>query len=109
MIGNEDANILGGRAGNDELTGNGRDDWLYGNEGDDTFIFGAGHGDDIIVDFSNDEDRIDLSAFSLTGFDALTIISEPDGAKIDLTEHGGGAILLHDFDMDNLDATDFLF
>ena len=60
-------------------------------------------------DFTNDEDQIDLSAFSLSGFDELTITSISDSVKIDLTEHGGGTILLQNFDAANLDAADFLF
>lgn len=109
LIGDETTNILRGRAGNDELTGNGGDDWLYGNEGDDTFIFGTGHGDDRIPDFTNDEDLIDLSAFNLSGFDDLTITSISDSVRIDLSEHGGGTILLQNFDLADLDANDFLF
>ena len=109
LYGLDGNDMLHGNEGQDVLDGGAGADRLDGGEGADFFIFGAGHGDDTIVDFSNDEDRIDLSAFNLTGFDDLTITSEPDGAKIDLTEHGGGTILLHDFDMDNLDAADFLF
>ena len=109
LTGGDNDNYLDGLDGNDELRGNSGDDWLIGNEGDDTFIFGAGHGDDIIGDFTNNEDQIDLRAFSLSGFDDLTITSEANGAKIDLTEHGGGTIFLQEFDMNNLDATDFLF
>lgn len=118
LTGDNGNNGLFGIAGNDVLHGNGGQDVLaggedadrlYGGEGADTFYFESGHGDDIILDFTDTEDRIDLSAFSLAGFDDLTITSEPDGAKIDLTEHGGGTILLYEFDMDNLDAADFLF
>ena len=93
LVGDNDANDLQGLDGDDEIQGNGGDDMLlgqagadrldggegadrlYGNEGGDTFIFGVGHGDDRILDFTNDEDQIDLSAFSLSGFDELTITS----------------------------------
>ena len=127
LTGNGNANFLQGLDSDDEIQGNGGDDLLfgeagadrldggegadrlYGNEDGDTFIFGAGHGDDRIFDFNNDEDQIDLSAFSLSGFDELTITSISDSVKIDLTEHGGGTILLQNFDAANLDAADFLF
>ena len=49
-----------------------------------------------------------LSAFNLPGFDDLTISSESNNVTIDLSEHGGGTILLVGFDIANLDATDFL-
>ena len=134
MRGDGGANTLRGLDGDDELRGNGGDDFLvgglgadrlYGGEGADlllgshgvgvigesvdVFIFGAGHGDDRILDFTNDEDQIDLSAFSLSGFDELTISSVSDDVMIDLSAHGGGTILLQDFDIADLDATDFLF
>ena len=127
LIGDNDANNLQGLDGDDDIQGNGGDDTLlgqvgadrlnggegadrlYGNEGDDTFIFGAGHGDDRILDFTNGEDLIDLSAFGLSGFDEVTISSISDSVKIDLTEHGGGTILLQHFDIADLDVNDFLF
>lgn len=127
LIGDNDANNLQGLDGDDDIQGNGGDDWLlgqvgddrlnggegadrlYGNEGDDTFIFSFGHGDDRILDFTNGEDLIDFSAFGLSGFDELTVSSISDSVKIDLTEHGGGTILLQNFDIADLDASDFLF
>ena len=118
LIGNESANSLQGLDGNDELRGNSGDDWLdggggadslYGDEGSDIFIFNAGHGDDTIIDFTNDDDQIDLSSFNLSGFDELTISSVSNDVEIDLSEHGGGTILLQNFEIGDLDATDFLF
>ncbi len=127
LIGDDASNSLRGLDGDDELSGNGGDDWLYGNagadqldggggtdrmygnEGGDIFIFSAGHGDDRILDFTDGEDQIDLSAFNLTGFDTLTTSFQSNNVTIDLSEHGGGTILLEGFDIANLDATDFLF
>ena len=133
LIGGNDDNYLDGIDGNDELRGNDGQDWLsggagadrldggsgtdtlYGNtngtsdESVDVFIFDTGHGDDTILDFADDEDQIDLSAFDLPGFDELTISSVSDDVMIDLSEHGGGTIQLQDFDIEDLDATDFLF
>ena len=126
LTGDDNTNSLRGYDGDDELGGNGGDDWLYGNAGDDRldggggidrmygnegsdiFIFSTGHGDDSILDFTDGEDRIDLSTFNLAGFDDLTTSSESNNVMIDLSEHGGGTILLVGFDIANLDATDFL-
>ena len=126
LIGDNGVDELRGRDGDDNIQGNGGDDRLfgeagadrlnggegadrlYGNEGDDIFIFNVRHGDDRIFDFTNGEDQIDLSAFSLSGFDDLTISSESNNVTIDLSEHGGGTILLVGFDIANLDTTDFL-
>ena len=113
---------LVGGMGADRLTGGAGNDTLYGytdrldNEesvGDvDVFVFDVGHGDDVIYRFFDNEDKIDLSAFNLSGFDELNLSYsdfDPPGTMIDLSAHGGGTIVLFEFDIANLDATDFLF
>ena len=118
LYGNEDADRLEGgngadklygHEGADRLVGGGGADKLFGNEGADVFIFAAGHGDDTIYDFRDNEDKVDLSAFDLAGFDDLTLSSASGGVTIDLTEHGGGTILLQNIDLAALDAADFIF
>ena len=95
--------------GNDELDGGAGDDSLVGGPGADTFVFAGGHGDDVIYDFTDDEDRIDLSTFGLAGFDDLSVSSDSVSVTIDLTGHNGGTIDLSGFEMVNLDASDFVF
>ena len=88
----------------DVLQGGTGDDTLTGGTGADTFIFVEGHGADTITDFSKAEgDKIDLS-----GFDAaitweelstkITTVTDDDdvvtGVQIDLSEWGGGTIVL---------------
>ena len=132
LVGDSSDNQLYGFGGNDELRGNDGDDYLDGDRGDDVlwggagndvldggpgadiFIFAPGHGDDIIPRFSiTNVDLIDLTAFELSGFDDLTISSAVDNlifnVTIDLSAHGGGTILLEDYDIANLDASDFIF
>ena len=99
---------LSGRGANDVLEGGAGADRLNGGAGDDVFRFGFGHGDDIIIDFTDGDDLIDLSAFGLSNFDELVVSSDPDGVTIDLTAHGGGTILLEGFDIADLDAGDIL-
>ncbi len=116
--GDEDDTLKGG-AGGDNLYGDAGDDTLIGGEGDDTltgdvgddaFTFGPAHGNDTITDFTDGEDRIDLSGFSaISDFSDLTVTSDGDDAVIDLTAHGGGTIRLEGFDASNLDTADFLF
>ncbi len=100
---------LFGGTGDDILNGGAGNDRLYGGYDDDTFIFDTGHGNDTIKDFTDGEDLIDLTAFDLPGFGALTISPVSGGVRIDLSTHGGGTILLEGFDIANLDTTDFLF
>ena len=118
LLGDNAANSLRGRAGNDTLEGRaGNDtldggpgaDLLNGGRGRDTFVFRFDDGDDTISDFTDGQDRIDLSVFDLSGFAALDISTDPAGVMIDLSAEGGGTILLENFDRSDLDAGDFLF
>ena len=115
LFGGLGADTLEGGAGNDVLQGDIPSRTIRGREFSyetsiDTFVFAPGHGDDTIRHFVDDEDLIDLSSFSgISGFDDLTIISGENGATIDLTGHGGGTIVVGGFDVDDLDASDFVF
>ncbi len=118
LYGSEGDDMLKGGPGDDTLEGNSGDDTLEsgagadtmdGGIGFDTFIFDSEHGKDTITDFRNGKDLIDVKAFGLSGFDDLVLASDADGVAIDLSDHGGGTILLEGFDIANLDATDFLF
>ena len=109
MLGNAGNDRLFGGLGNDRLDGGAGNDRLAGGAGGDVFVFAPGHGADTITDFTNSQDRIDLTAYDLSGYDDLTVTSGTDGVTIDLSAHDGGAILLEGFAMANLDAADFLF
>ena len=91
--------------GDDLIIDSGGDDTLVGGHGADTFAFTPGHGDDTIVDFDTANDKIDLSRVtSDITFEQLqgkmSTIADPDdpdtvtGVQIDLTEFGGGTIVL---------------
>ena len=109
LVGNGGDDRLFGGQGNDRLDGGAGNDRLAGGPGADVFVFAPGNGADAITDFADSEDRIDLTAFDLTGYDDLTVTSSTDGVTIDLSAHDGGTILLEGFNMAGLDATDFLF
>ena len=97
------------QAGNDRLTGGVGNDVLRGQAGDDVFVFEAGHGADTITDFTSGRDLIDLTALGVRGFAAVSARSVPGGVRLDLSDQGGGTILLRGLDIDDLDAGDFLF
>ena len=109
LKGGPGADTLEGNSGDDILEGGAGADTMDGGIGFDTFVFDSGHGMDTITDFRNGTDLIDIRAFGLPGFDDLSFASDADGVTIDLTDNGGGTILLEGFDIANLDATDFLF
>ena len=101
LVGNNEANRLYGSFGNNTLEGG---------AGADRFIFDFISNNETILDFTDNEDLIDLTVFwNISGFDDLTITSDSDGVTIDLRAYRGGTILLEGFDIANLDAGDFIF
>ena len=128
LTGDSGINILIGGAGDDTVDGAGANDSLRGGDGadfltggigadrlkggkdNDTFIFLAGDDStDIIADFTNGEDLIDLSDFSGVSVNDLVISADSGNCIIDLTGHDGGRIVLRKFNVSGLDASDFLF
>ena len=108
VVGSEHGDVLEGDDGDNQLSGGGGNDRLSGRGGNDIFRFDFGQGDDIITDFTDGEDLIDLNIFDLSSFDDLVISSDSDGVTIDLVAYGGGTIRLEGFDIADLDAGDFL-
>ena len=128
--GNGDDRIFGGK-GNDILTGGEGNDVLKGGPGEDTFIvdgddmdvlyggtekdtfqfFPSNLGGGSIKDFSDGEDVIDLTEFTgITSVADLDLISHGDNVRIELSGSDYlTTIILSDFDINNLDSSDFLF
>ena len=117
--GNNNDTLKGGR-GDDELTGGNGVDELHGGRGDDllnggsgadTFVFTLNAGFDVVVDFQNGTDLIDVSAFGLAGFAGLlpAILNAGGDALIDLAALGGEGLLIFEGASGQLDAADFLF
>lgn len=113
-----DANdTLGGGAGDDFIDGGSGADLIFGGAGDDTmkggngsdvFVFRRGHGDDVIQDFQNNVDKLDLRFFGLT---ATTLKNDHakasgTGVLIDLRALGGGTIQVDGLTYAQLDAAD---
>ncbi len=111
-------NLYGGD-GNDNLYGGDGDDtleggtWMEGGAGADTFVFtpsGPRIGSDNVGDFTNGEDKIDLSAFAGVSFDDLTITSSGAiGTKVDVDDGGTASFFLWNVAADDLDESDFIF
>lgn len=108
-----DDELLGG-AGNDALAGGAGDDWLSGGGGDDiysgvvgadVFVFSATGGNDIIVDFEDGIDRIELSPGP---FAFVSPAAVQDGDDVAIT-HAAGSLRLLDMQLADLDASDFIF
>jgi len=101
--------LIGGD-GNDRLFGGKGNDTLTAGTGADTFVFAPGGGDDAVTDFTQGDDRIDLSAFEdLGSLEDLTLQQHPDRLVIDLSAHGGGSVALAGVGPDQLTETDIVF
>ena len=104
ILGDTGNDVIDGGSGYDLILGGAGDDTLTGGSGDDTFAFDEGHGNDTIKDFDTRDDLIDLSQFdtSITFAqlqEKMSTITDPDsnavtGIKVDLTDFGGGTIIL---------------
>lgn len=105
--------LLGGD-GNDVLVGGAGNDELHGDRNRDTFVFSdvtpgtpGGWGRDIIDDFADGIDRIDLrGASAVHSFADLTITQGPSGALITV---GADTIELWNVTPAQVDPSDFLF
>ena len=110
LSGGNGDDLLLGEEGADILIGDTGSDRLIGGEGADTFVFDAeGKHTDIIDDFIDGEDHIDLSAFTGLSFADLALSARNNHAVIDLTAYGGSKIILRKFNPADLDAADFIF
>lgn len=108
IFGGAGDDLLRGQAGADRLIGGAGDDTLSGGDLRDTFVFTRGHGNDIIADFAVG-DVLDLTGFAFGArADVYARVQvQTAGMLFDLTDIGGGTILLSQFTI-ALDDTDFL-
>lgn len=112
LIAGIDDDALFGDGGADRLDGGGGDDTLTGGAGGDVFVFNriGGGGNDVVADFVDNLDDLDLSAFRLPDLAAVAARARDlaGGLLIDLTGVGGGTILLPGLTKAQLDAGDLL-
>ena len=62
--------FINGLTGNDILMGGAGSDTLVGEAGADTFVFSAGIDSENVIDFADDEDMLDLTAFNFASVTA---------------------------------------
>lgn len=105
LAGGRGADVLFGGFGNDRLAGGNGWDLLTGGPGRDTFVFDARDGRDVIRDFSNGVDRIEVSS-GAERFGQLEI-SRVQGGTI--VSFGDTDVFLAGINRQQLDAGDFIF
>ena len=125
LDGGEGVDVLVASAGDDTLTGGAGNDSLIGGAGDDTLVndlgrdvliggtgadsFAVGRAGELafIADFEDGTDSIDLTDFSLTGFDDITLTQLTGRVRIEVD--GEAVAFLLGTDITDLDAADFVF
>lgn len=109
VTGNAGDNKLFGMVGIDTLSGAGGNDRLEGGDGGDTFVFATGFGDDVIADFVNGADKIDLSDWADIANYADLMLGHMtiDGSDIRF-ESGSDSLRLRNVDVGELDPADFV-
>ncbi len=101
------ADSLFGGGGNDGLGGGGGDDLLTGGTGRDTFVFARGGGHDVITDFVDGLDRIDLSSFGFATFAAAEAQFAASGADLVFAK-GAVVLTLNNFTLAELSPGDLI-
>lgn len=139
LRGNLGDDTLSGQAGADQVLGGAGDDTLFGGAGDDTVRGGAGNdrlsggagfdilsggagadvfavgpasrgGLDVITDFEDGLDLLDVSALDIGVGDQLTLRSTAErGGGVAVLDDQGLEVVLIDADIDDIDASDFIF
>ncbi|MEM9061265.1 MAG: LamG-like jellyroll fold domain-containing protein, partial [Pseudomonadota bacterium] len=89
LEGQEGADRLRGGAGNDTLEGGLGNDILEGQGGSNLFVFGAGSGDDLVLDWQTGIDLLDFEPLGLRFVD-LALTSSGNEALITFEDGTGG-------------------
>ncbi|WP_420863668.1 calcium-binding protein [Algirhabdus cladophorae] len=115
LYGGAGKDILRGGIGNDMLAGGHDDDTLDGGSGNDVFVFNRNAGNDVILDFKQNADQIDISALGLRPADYNGIITDAlsnagnNATLLDLDALGGsGSILIEGLNHSDVALSDFI-
>ncbi|MDC7261904.1 hypothetical protein K0P03_07675 [Shinella sp. HY16] len=111
MFGLGGNDVVDGGGGDDVIDGGKGRDKLTGGDGADVFLFRKSSGSDVVVDFGNGEDVLDLTRLKgLKGFEDLMSkhVKQVD-EDVHITPGNGVKIVLKDFDKASLLDSDFLF
>lgn len=103
------ADSLFGGSGRDWLEGGAGNDWLTGGTGADVFEFDRNDGRDVITDFQNGVDKIELDDFSRAQVQNVIRNSKMVDGDLVLTLAGGNTVTLEGMTKAQLDVSDFLF
>ncbi|MEM7198179.1 MAG: hypothetical protein AAF352_07415, partial [Pseudomonadota bacterium] len=105
------SNITGGDTANDVLTSSGEDEGLFGGAGSDRFVFADNAGQDVIADFEDGLDVIDLEGVStINSFADVQDAANQIGDNVEIDLENGSTLTINNINVDSqLDQSDFHF
>lgn len=116
LHGGQGDDTVDGGNGADVIRGGQGDDMLIGGQGADVFVLTRRSDDDVIADFKDGVDLIDISGFGFVAGDYGTAVapalsaSGATAVRLDLVALGGnGTLLIQGTTLGDMDAADFLF
>lgn len=111
LFGDEGRDKIFGGSGKDVINGGEGTDWMSGGWGRDTFVFENGSDYDVVIDFRNGKDKIDLSGYmsgdDYIDFSDIEVIGSWFSSRIELED--GDNIRLLGVRKHDLDESDFIF
>lgn len=109
LQGGSGADTVNGGQDNDRIEGGADNDKLTGGTGEDVFVYGGGTGRDVIRDFEDGLDRIEIDVVGtgLTAFADLLLSQQGNNVRVDLS--GRDQIIMKNVGIADLSAADFDF
>jgi len=114
LFGGSQADTLLGGTGADDLQGGAGNDRLTGESGADDFLFAPGGGRDVITDFADGSDQLEISGFGVDFDDEeeLIAVAFQAGANVEIfipnPTSGTTTVVIENFLVAQLDAGDFI-
>lgn len=99
--------MLDGGVGDDVLNGGRGDDILRGGDGVDIFTFNVGDGHDIIEDFQNGTERMEVVDWGYSDGSEVVALATQVGSDV-VISNSGDSITLINFDLADLNGHDFI-
>ena len=110
LAGSDGNDTLLAAAGDDTLSGGGGNDFLVGGSGADVFVVSAEPGRDVVHDFHQGEDLLDLRLLAGVGsFADVSMAQTGRSVTLDFSDMGGGEVLVRGMSLEDLGTDDFLF
>lgn len=95
-------------SGKDIVQGGPGNDLLFGGGGADVFVFGAGSGADVIADFEDGIDRIDLSSLGFSNAGDVLKLARQSGKDVEIDFGNGDTLIIKNIDLSQLSHGDFI-